>query len=84
MISSELEGVTRLAIAGLIGLGVGVEREWSGRTTGPDARFAGIRTFLLIGLLGGGVGVLAAQGHEILAAALALGGVALPPVALPP
>lgn len=81
MIGSELEGVTRLAIAGLIGLGVGVEREWSGHTTGPDARFAGMRTFLLLGLLGGGVGVLASEGHEILAAALALGGGALPPVA---
>lgn len=81
MIGSEFEGVTRLAISGLIGLGVGVEREWSGHTSGPDARFAGMRTFLLLGLLGGGVGVLAAQGHEILAAALALGGAALPPVA---
>jgi uncharacterized membrane protein (DUF4010 family) len=81
MISSELEGVTRLAIASLIGLGVGVEREWSGHTSGPDARFAGIRTFLLLGLLGGGVGVLAAQGHEILAAALGLGAAAFPPAA---
>jgi uncharacterized membrane protein (DUF4010 family) len=73
--------MTRLAIAGLIGLGVGVEREWSGRATGPDARFAGIRTFLLLGLFGGAVGVLVAQGHEVLAAAFALGGAVLPAIA---
>jgi hypothetical protein len=34
-------------------LAVGIEREWSGHATGPAARFAGARTFLLLGLLGG-------------------------------
>jgi uncharacterized membrane protein YhiD involved in acid resistance len=53
---AELEGAVRLAIAALIGLGVGLEREWSGHTTGPNARFAGLRTFLLLGLIGGAAG----------------------------
>jgi len=55
---TELEGAVRLAIAALIGLGVGLEREWSGHASGPDARFAGLRTFLLLGLLGGSAGLL--------------------------
>ena len=56
--TSELEAATRLAIAALIGAGVGLEREWSGQTTGPNARFAGLRTFLLLGLSGGLAGLL--------------------------
>lgn len=77
MMASELEGATRLAIAALIGLGVGVEREWSGHTSGPDARFAGMRTFLLLGVTGGGAGLLAAQGLGSVALGLVLGGSAL-------
>jgi uncharacterized membrane protein (DUF4010 family) len=77
MIASELEEAIRLAIAALIGLGVGVEREWSGHTSGPDARFAGIRTFLLLGVMGGGAGLLAAQGFGGLALGLVLGGAAI-------
>jgi uncharacterized membrane protein (DUF4010 family) len=77
MIQSEYDGALRLAIAGLIGLGVGVEREWSGHTTGPDARFAGVRTFLLLGILGGAAGLFEARGDQLLAFGLVLGGVAL-------
>jgi uncharacterized membrane protein (DUF4010 family) len=77
MMVSELEGATRLAIAALIGVGVGVEREWSGHTSGPDARFAGIRTFLLLGFTGGCAGLLAAQGLGSVALALVLGASAL-------
>jgi uncharacterized membrane protein (DUF4010 family) len=73
----DYETVVRLSIAGLIGLGVGVERERSGRTAGDDARFAGIRTFLLLGFLGGTAGLFAAQGRDVLAAGLAVGGAAL-------
>jgi uncharacterized membrane protein (DUF4010 family) len=69
---------TRLAIAGLIGLGVGAEREWSGHTRGPDGRFAGIRTFLLLGLVGGCAGLFASQGHDVVSIAMLLGGAALP------
>jgi uncharacterized membrane protein (DUF4010 family) len=42
-----------IAIALLGGLAVGIEREWSGHTLGPRARFAGIRTFTLLGLVAG-------------------------------
>ena len=73
----DYETAVRLSIAGLIGLGVGVERERSGRTAGPDGRFAGIRTFLLLGLLGGAAGLLASQGRDAIAVGLVLGGVTL-------
>ncbi len=52
----------RLAIATLIGLAVGLEREASGHASGPNARFAGIRTFLLLGMLGGCAGLLFSDG----------------------
>ena len=51
-----------LAVAGLAGLAVGVERQWSGHASGPNARFAGARSFLLLGLLGGIAGWLIAGG----------------------
>ncbi len=73
----QLADALRLAIAALIGLGVGLEREWSGHATGPQAHFAGLRTFLLLGLLGGTAGLLAREGHEIVAASIAAGGAAL-------
>ncbi|MEO7458431.1 MAG: DUF4010 domain-containing protein [Gemmatimonadaceae bacterium] len=77
MLQSELDAAIRLAIAALIGIGVGVEREWSGHTTGPHARFAGLRTFLLLGLVGGASGLLAARGYEWIAVALITGASAL-------
>lgn len=73
----DYESAIRLAIAGLIGLGVGIEREWSGHTTGPDGRFAGIRTFFLLALLGGSAGLFATQGHDAISIALVAGGAAL-------
>jgi uncharacterized membrane protein (DUF4010 family) len=48
----------RLAVAAVAGMAVGIEREWSGHSTGPTARFAGVRTFFLIGVLGGLAGWL--------------------------
>jgi uncharacterized membrane protein (DUF4010 family) len=73
----QLAAALRLATAALIGLGVGLEREWSGHAAGPQARFAGVRTFLMLGLLGGTAGLLAVDGHQVLAAAIAAGGVTL-------
>jgi uncharacterized membrane protein (DUF4010 family) len=64
-------------VAGLVGLAVGIEREWSGHATGPGARFAGARTFLLIGCCGGMSGLLADLGYTPLSVALLLGGAAL-------
>src|SRR5688572_8781130 len=73
----QLDAALRLAIAAVIGLAVGLERQWSGHAAGPDARFAGLRTFLMLGLLGGVAGLAARDGHEILAAVIAAGGAGL-------
>ena len=40
-----------LAVGVLGGLAVGIERQWSGKTSGPHARFAGLRTFTLLGVI---------------------------------
>ena len=65
----------RFAISALSGLAVGFERERSGHTSGPDARFAGVRTFMLLGTLGGAAGLLLAAGQVAVASTLlALGG----------
>ena len=64
-----------LLVALLGGAAVGVERQWSGHATGPQARFAGVRTFALLGLLGGVAGRLWVWDAPALAAAvLALAG----------
>jgi hypothetical protein len=60
-------------IATLGGAAVGLEREWSGHATGPSARFAGIRTFTLLGLLGGLVGWLWSAGVQTVAAVILAG-----------
>ena len=67
---TELETAVRLAVAGLAGLAVGIEREWSGHATGPFARFAGVRTFLLLGAIGGVAGWLLETANPVPAAAL--------------
>jgi uncharacterized membrane protein (DUF4010 family) len=51
-----------LAVALAIGLLIGTERGWQRRETEEGQRVAGLRTFSLIGLLGGVVGVLSADG----------------------
>ena len=53
-----------LLVAVLAGLAVGVEREWSGHATGPRARFAGIRTFTMLGLVAGLSGWLWTEGLQ--------------------
>ena len=70
-----------LAVAALAGLAIGTEREWSGHASGPDARFAGVRTFLLLGLLGGIAGWWALEGLQVLSLALLLAGGAMTVVA---
>jgi uncharacterized membrane protein (DUF4010 family) len=52
-LSFDTSAFWNIAIALLGGLAVGIEREWSGHTLGPRARFAGIRTFTLLGLVAG-------------------------------
>lgn len=64
-IALDAQVASGLAVAGLAGLAVGIEREWSGHAAGPAARFAGARTMLLLGLLGGIAGWLIAGGVVI-------------------
>lgn len=76
-----LEAGLRLAVAGLAGLAVGIEREWSGHASGPHARFAGVRTFLMLGMIGGLAGWLVTEGHAAAGTALLAGALALVVVA---
>lgn len=75
--SASLAAAARLATAALVGLAVGIEREWSGHAAGPGARFAGLRTFLLLGIIGGSAGLLLEWGYVAASAALLGGGAAL-------
>ena len=45
--------ILALSIATLGGAAVGIERQWSGHADGPQARFAGMRTFTMLGAVGG-------------------------------
>ena len=63
------ELATRLGLALALGFVVGLERGWKERDEGEGQRAAGIRTFSLIGLLGGLFGSLSLGGEHILLAA---------------
>ncbi len=54
----ELEIIIKLLAALAVGLLVGIERGWSGKNEEEGDRVAGIRTFSLIGLLGGIAAIL--------------------------
>ncbi len=77
LIGGEIVAAARVGIAALVGLGAGLERQWSGHASGPQARFAGLRTFFLLGLLGGVGGLFCAVGAGAVGAALIAGGMAL-------
>ncbi len=51
-------------VAALGGMAVGLERQWSGHADGPSARFAGLRTFTLLGMVAGLAGWLWRAGYE--------------------
>lgn len=59
-----------LLVAALGGAAVGVERQRSGHASGAHARFAGVRTFTLLGIVAGLAGWFARFGHEGLAVVL--------------
>ncbi len=63
------ELATRLGLALALGFVIGLERGWKERDEGEGHRTAGIRTFSLIGLLGGVFGILSLGGDRILIAA---------------
>ena len=69
--------VFAMAVATLGGAAVGVERQWSGHASGPGARFAGIRTFTLLGALAGLSGLLWSWGAPALAVTLVASAAAL-------
>ncbi len=72
MALDEMEMFRRLGVALAIGLMVGAERGWHTRRLAEGQRVAGLRTFGLIGLLGGLWAVIGAQaGQLVLAAAFA-------------
>ncbi len=70
-----------LIVAALVGLAVGTEREWSGHATGPDARFAGLRTFGLLGVLGGFAGWFYRAGFQNVAVGILVVTMLMPVVA---
>lgn len=66
-----------LAVAALIGFVIGIERQWSGHASGPQARFAGVRTFFMLGLIGGVCGLFLREGWTAPAAILLAGAAGL-------
>ena len=52
MTNETIDVAVRFAVAALGGLAVGIEREWSVKRGRHTPHFAGIRTFLLLGLVG--------------------------------
>ena len=62
--SFDLSVLSNLVVAVLCGLAVGTEREWSGKAVGPRARFAGVRTFTMLGLVSGLAGWLWTAGLQ--------------------
>ena len=55
---SEIELLQRAGLAAAIGLLIGIERGWQTRLAKDGSRVAGVRTFTLIGALGGICGLL--------------------------
>jgi uncharacterized membrane protein (DUF4010 family) len=69
--------IVGLLIAALGGAAVGLERQWSGHAEGPGARFAGIRTFTMLGAVGGLCGLMWLNGLAVPAAILLAGAAAI-------
>ena len=66
-----MEDLLHLAIALSIGVIVGLERGWSSRDTSTGGRIAGLRTFSLLGLLGG-VTAIASREYGVYFSGIAL------------
>ena len=69
---SDPAGLLGIVVAAIGGLAVGVERQRSGHATGRQSRLGGIRTFTLLGGLGGVAGWLAALHFVALASVIAV------------
>ena len=66
-----------LGVAALGGAAIGLERQWSGHASGPQAHFGGIRTFTLLGGVGGLAGWMSLSGLLPVAVIVLAGSVAL-------
>lgn len=64
--TAEIDPLYYLLIALAIGLMIGVERGWQERASQEGQRIAGVRTYGLIGLLGGSFGLLSQQYGELI------------------
>ena len=69
----ELDLVRRLAVATLVGLLVGIERGWRERKAHGGTRTAGIRTFTLIGFLGGIIALIARSLEDKVSGGIVIG-----------
>src|SRR5688572_18120864 len=73
----QLEIFGRLALAFGIGLMIGIERGWQTRDMQAGTRALGVRTFSLVGLLGGMLGVTGQMTDDLVTAFGAIGFVGL-------
>ena len=71
-----IEGL-RVGVAFAAGLLIGIERGWHLRGRQSGTRVAGIRTFTLLGFVGGLAGLLGAKGQPLIAGAIAGGAAAV-------
>lgn len=71
--NQELALLAPLGAALAIGLLIGVERGWGQRDAAEGQRIAGVRTYGLIGLLGGASATLAHKSHYLLVGVMFLG-----------
>ncbi|MGE3333268.1 MAG: MgtC/SapB family protein [Rhodospirillaceae bacterium] len=74
---NEVELFGRLALAFAIGLMIGIERGWQSRAMETGTRALGVRTFALIGLLGGALGLVGHLTDDLVTALASLGFVAM-------
>lgn len=76
--STDVETVLpRLALAAAIGLLIGAERGWRLRDEEQGSRVAGVRTFAMLGILGGLAGLASAIGLKAMALLAVVGAIAM-------
>jgi uncharacterized membrane protein (DUF4010 family) len=73
----QVELFGRLALAFAIGLMIGIERGWQSRAMETGTRALGVRTFALIGLLGGALGLVGQLTDDLVTALASLGFIAM-------
>jgi uncharacterized membrane protein (DUF4010 family) len=63
-----------MGAATAVGLLIGIERGWKLRSVAPGERVAGVRTFTLLGILGGLAGLIGAEGRNAVVSGALLAG----------